>query len=362
MVSSHELGIVVESLSHGSNPDPPVLLESQPPSSQKPNFKSYEKDKTVKPCALTEDAGQDDVIFIGEVEIISEEQFISKIAQTIPRLEKIQNDSKIPDYVRQKIDEAMSLLKIDLKTKPPDNLPKSEHSFFKMVQSLLYPSNPVKHFWANFMFGSITLVSYNVIAPKPYVAPTSNLTDPLGLKQAAVEYLACCLSKSKQRETQLSIEGGGADNEISTKPYKNLEDLIDTVIHFMIAYNMVCAHTKVEVNGIKGKLTSLKRNEAIKDLFTCHKNLGINPISYGILAAFCAEGVCGLMVCSDDWKTSSFTGALSLIDISEKLSDSKNLVELVWLRTKKYIFSLLNKSFFSSECFNPTVRLRFEFL
>ncbi|MBW0546018.1 hypothetical protein O181_085733 [Austropuccinia psidii MF-1] len=141
MVSSHELGIVVESLAHESNPDPPVLAEcehrfilnicsiskpdnfviafisAQPPSSQKPNFESYEREKTVEPCALTEDSGQDDAIFSGDVEIISKEQFVSNIAQTIHRLKKIQNDSKIPDYVRQKIAEAMSLLKMDLKHK-----------------------------------------------------------------------------------------------------------------------------------------------------------------------------------------------------------------------------------------------------
>ncbi|MBW0577919.1 hypothetical protein O181_117634 [Austropuccinia psidii MF-1] len=167
--------------------------------------------------------------------------------------------------------------------KPPENLPKSDNSFFKIVQSLLYPTNPAKHFWANVMFESSSLVSYNVIAPKPYVALTSNLTNPLGLKRGEVEYLASCLSKSKKCATQPSIEGGRADNEISTKPHKSLEDLMDTVIHLMIAYNMVRAHTKVEVNGIKGKLTSSKKNEAIKDLLRCHKNLGINQICYGIL-------------------------------------------------------------------------------
>ncbi|MBW0564619.1 hypothetical protein O181_104334 [Austropuccinia psidii MF-1] len=97
MVSSYELGIEVESLEHESNADPPVLPESfisaQPPSSQKPDFKSYEKEKTVEPCAPTEDTGQDEAIFSGEVEIISKEQFVSNISQTIPRLEKIENDS-----------------------------------------------------------------------------------------------------------------------------------------------------------------------------------------------------------------------------------------------------------------------------
>ncbi|MBW0498266.1 hypothetical protein O181_037981 [Austropuccinia psidii MF-1] len=141
MVSSHELGIQVERLAHENNPDPPVLPEcehrfilnicnlskpdtfviafisTQPPSSQKPNFKSYEKEKNVEPCAPTEDDGQDDVIFSGEVEIISKEQFVSNIAQNIPKLEKIQNESKIPDYVCQKIAEAMSLLKMDLNCK-----------------------------------------------------------------------------------------------------------------------------------------------------------------------------------------------------------------------------------------------------
>ncbi|MBW0539022.1 hypothetical protein O181_078737 [Austropuccinia psidii MF-1] len=135
MVSSHELGIEVEILAHESNPDPPVLpycehqgilnicslpkpdtfvigfILAQPPSSQKLNFKSCEKENTVEPCAPTEDSGKDDIIFSGEVDIISKEKFVSNIAQTIPRLKKIQNDSKIPDYVCQKIPEAMSLLK-----------------------------------------------------------------------------------------------------------------------------------------------------------------------------------------------------------------------------------------------------------
>ncbi|MBW0522138.1 hypothetical protein O181_061853 [Austropuccinia psidii MF-1] len=127
MVSSHELGIEVESLAHESNPDPLVLPEcghrfilnifslskpdtfviafisAHPPSSQKPNFKSYKKENTVEPCASTEGTGQYDVIFSGEVEIISKEQFVSNIAQTIPRLDKIQNDSKIPDYVHKQL-------------------------------------------------------------------------------------------------------------------------------------------------------------------------------------------------------------------------------------------------------------------
>ncbi|MBW0494439.1 hypothetical protein O181_034154 [Austropuccinia psidii MF-1] len=112
MLSSHELDIEVESLAHESNPDPPVLPEyehrlilnicniskpdsfviafisAQCQSSQKAHFKSYDKEKTVEPCAPTEEGGQDDIIFSGEVEIISKEIFVSNIAQIIARLEE----------------------------------------------------------------------------------------------------------------------------------------------------------------------------------------------------------------------------------------------------------------------------------
>ncbi|MBW0482890.1 hypothetical protein O181_022605 [Austropuccinia psidii MF-1] len=69
VVSSHELGIEVEIHSQEKNQDSPVLPESQ----------------------------------------------------TISRLEKIYKDSRIPDYVRQKISEAMSLLKLDLNHKSITN-------------------------------------------------------------------------------------------------------------------------------------------------------------------------------------------------------------------------------------------------
>ncbi|MBW0491505.1 hypothetical protein O181_031220 [Austropuccinia psidii MF-1] len=109
MLISHELGIEVESLSHESNPVLPecqhrlilnicnlsktdtfviAFISAQPPSSQEPNFTSYEKETTVEPCAPTKEAGKDGVIFGGEVEIISKDKFVSNIAQTIPRLEK----------------------------------------------------------------------------------------------------------------------------------------------------------------------------------------------------------------------------------------------------------------------------------
>ncbi|MBW0562755.1 hypothetical protein O181_102470 [Austropuccinia psidii MF-1] len=103
MVSSHKLGIEEESLEHENNKNPPVLPEcehtfilnisdlskpdslviafisAQPQSSQKPNFKSYEKEKTFEPCAPTEDAWKDVVILSGKVEIISKERFVSNI-------------------------------------------------------------------------------------------------------------------------------------------------------------------------------------------------------------------------------------------------------------------------------------------
>ncbi|MBW0530108.1 hypothetical protein O181_069823 [Austropuccinia psidii MF-1] len=121
MVSSHELGIEVESLAHENNPDPPFLPESQP--------SSYEKEKTVEPSAPTEDSGKDDIIFSGEWEIISKEQVCLKHCSNNPKARKIQNDSKIPDYVRQNNAEAMSLLKMDFNHKIRKKTNKKHRTF-----------------------------------------------------------------------------------------------------------------------------------------------------------------------------------------------------------------------------------------
>ncbi|MBW0553354.1 hypothetical protein O181_093069 [Austropuccinia psidii MF-1] len=105
----------------------------------------------------------------------------------------------------------------------------------KWFRVFFTPPIQLNIFCVNVMFEAISLASYNVIAPQPYVEPTTNAAYPFGLEPEAVEYLASCLIKSKKCATQLSIEGGGAENDISTKPHKNLEDLMDTVIHLMIA-------------------------------------------------------------------------------------------------------------------------------
>ncbi|MBW0464256.1 hypothetical protein O181_003971 [Austropuccinia psidii MF-1] len=135
MVSSNELGMEVEILAHGKNQDPPALPEgehtfilnisnlsktdsffiaiifAQPPSSQKPNLKRYDKEKTVEACEPTEDAGHNVVFFSGKVEIIYNKQFVSKNKK----------DSKIYGNVFQKICEAMRLLKMDMNLKSITN-------------------------------------------------------------------------------------------------------------------------------------------------------------------------------------------------------------------------------------------------
>ncbi|MBW0527783.1 hypothetical protein O181_067498 [Austropuccinia psidii MF-1] len=81
MVSNNKLVIEVKSLEHENYQDPPVIqdcehtfilnicnlsepdsfliafISAQPPSSQRLNLKSYEKEKAVEPCEPTEDAG-----------------------------------------------------------------------------------------------------------------------------------------------------------------------------------------------------------------------------------------------------------------------------------------------------------------
>ncbi|MBW0471530.1 hypothetical protein O181_011245 [Austropuccinia psidii MF-1] len=93
--------------------------------------------------------------------------------------------------------------------KPPDNLPKSEHSFLRMVQGLLYPFKPIKHFWANVLFESISLVPYNIIAPKPYVAPTTTAANPLRLNMERLNQLPLAWVNQRNVQHNLALKVAG---------------------------------------------------------------------------------------------------------------------------------------------------------
>ncbi|MBW0529490.1 hypothetical protein O181_069205 [Austropuccinia psidii MF-1] len=145
MVSSHELGIKVESLAHESNPDPPVLPEcehrfilnifslskpdtfviafisAQPPSSQKPNFKSYEKEKAVEPCTPIEDSGQDDEFSVGRLKVYPRNNLSQKLLKKSQGSKKLKMIVKFLIMCIEKLAVAMSLLKMDLNHKSITN-------------------------------------------------------------------------------------------------------------------------------------------------------------------------------------------------------------------------------------------------
>ncbi|MBW0525495.1 hypothetical protein O181_065210 [Austropuccinia psidii MF-1] len=86
IVSSHELGIEVEIQSHENNQDPPVLPESSKLS--KTYFYDLSDGKDCGTLLTNRRCWARSLNIQWQVEIISKEQFVSNIAQKIPRLEK----------------------------------------------------------------------------------------------------------------------------------------------------------------------------------------------------------------------------------------------------------------------------------
>ncbi|MBW0558119.1 hypothetical protein O181_097834 [Austropuccinia psidii MF-1] len=116
MASSRELGIEVESQSHEDNQDTPVLPECEYASIlnisnlSKPDIVSY-------PLFQVSLQALRNLILKAMrrkrlLNLVHRQKMLGKMM-----LKEIQNDSKIPDYVCQKIAEAMSLLKMDLNRK-----------------------------------------------------------------------------------------------------------------------------------------------------------------------------------------------------------------------------------------------------
>ncbi|MBW0569772.1 hypothetical protein O181_109487, partial [Austropuccinia psidii MF-1] len=55
-----------------------------------------------------------EVLFGAEIEVITKEQFLNNSSQIAPRLEGMSKDARIPQYVREKLQEARELLVADI--------------------------------------------------------------------------------------------------------------------------------------------------------------------------------------------------------------------------------------------------------
>ncbi|CAH7688633.1 hypothetical protein PPACK8108_LOCUS23614 [Phakopsora pachyrhizi] len=171
---------------------------------------------------------------------------------------------------------------------------------------------------------------------------------------------------NENRGAILPMEGCKANDNTIKDPasgtFKNLDDLIDKIVHVLKAINMVQAHAKCQDNPAgpssficskgKGK-ASISSIETIssKALQLVYKEIGLERPLYCVLMEFCAPGVRGLMLGSNNWRKCGALESLQIITLSNEILKLKgnDFEEPYWPRTSKYILQIIKSCFLPAD-------------
>ncbi|CAH7685763.1 expressed protein [Phakopsora pachyrhizi] len=220
---------------------------------------------------------------------------------------------------------------------PVGHLPKNIHDIVYIMQPICNPPIAQQMIWANLLFELLNLVARDIIAPVKFVPQQVTTENPL-----SVEYA--------NRGAILPMEGCKANDNTIKDPaagtFKNLEDFVDKIVHVLIAINMVQAHAKCQDNPAgpsssirpkhKGKASSSSiETVSLKTLQLVCKEIGLERPLYCLLMAFCAAGVRGLMLGSNNWRKCGALESLQIITLSNEILKLKgnDFKEPYWPRT-----------------------------
>ncbi|CAH7686453.1 expressed protein [Phakopsora pachyrhizi] len=162
------------------------------------------------------------------------------------------------------------------------------------------------------------------------------------------------------------MEGCKANDNTIKDPaagtFKNLDDFVDKIVHVLIAINMVQAHAKCQDNPAgpsssicpkrKGKASSSSiETVSSKTLQLVYKEIGLERPLYCLLMAFCAAGVRGLMLGSNNWRKCGALESLQIITLSNEILKLKgnDFEEPYWPRTSKYILQIIKSCFLPAD-------------
>ncbi|KAI8445207.1 hypothetical protein BY996DRAFT_7995660 [Phakopsora pachyrhizi] len=211
------------------------------------------------------------------------------------RIESVELPNYLPSGIKIKSDYGTS---ISQWLKHLDNvgldifLAKSNEPFFSEdilnTTMLLDFNTPVGHLPKN--IHDIVYIM-QPISPVKFVPQQVTTENPLSVEYALAGFLASCFSFNKNRGAILPMEG----------------------FHVLIAINMVQAHAKCQDNPAgpsssirpkrKGKASSSSiETVSSKTLQLVYKEIGLERPLYCLLMAFCAAGVRGLMLGSNNWR------------------------------------------------------------
>ncbi|KAI8450677.1 hypothetical protein BY996DRAFT_7363088 [Phakopsora pachyrhizi] len=249
---------------------------------------------------------------------------------------------------------------------PVGHLPKNIHDIVYVMQPICNPQIAQQMIWANFLFELLHLVARDIIAPVKFVPQQVTTENPLSVEYALAGFLASCFSFHKNRGAILPMEGYKAnDNTIkdsASGTFKNLDDFVDKIVHVLIAINMVQVHAKCQDNPAgpsssicpkcKGKTSSSSiETVSSKTLQLVYKEIGLEQPLYCLLMAFCAAGVRGLMLGSNNWRKCGALESLQIITLSNEILKLKgnHFEEPYWPRTIKYILQIIKSCFLPAE-------------
>ncbi|CAH7669041.1 hypothetical protein PPACK8108_LOCUS3611 [Phakopsora pachyrhizi] len=233
---------------------------------------------------------------------------------------------------------------------PVGHLPKNIHDIVYIMQPICNPPIAQQMIWANLLFESLHLVARDIIAPVKFVPQQVTTENPLSVEYALAGFLASCFSFNKNRGAILPMEGCKANDNTIKDPaagtFKNLDDFVDKIVHVLIAINMVQAHAKCQDNPAgpsssirpkrKGKASSSSiETVSSKTLQLVYKEIGLERPLYCLLMAFCAAGVRGLMLGSNNWRKWGALESLQIITLSNEILKLKgnDFEEPYWPRT-----------------------------
>ncbi|KAI8458106.1 hypothetical protein BY996DRAFT_6868043 [Phakopsora pachyrhizi] len=249
---------------------------------------------------------------------------------------------------------------------PVGHLPKNIHDIVYIMQTICNPPIAQQMIWANLPFESLHLVARDIIAPVKFVPQQVTTENPLSVEYALAGFLASCFSFNKNRGAILPVEGCKANDNTIKDPaagtFKNLDDFVDKIVHVLIAINMVQAYAKCQDNPAgpsssirpkrKGKASSSSiETVSSKTLQLVYKEIGLEWPLYCLLMAFCAAGVRGLMLGSNNWRKCGALESLQIITLSNEILKLKgnDFKEPYWPRTSKYILQIIKSCFLPAD-------------
>ncbi|CAH7685056.1 hypothetical protein PPACK8108_LOCUS19526 [Phakopsora pachyrhizi] len=286
------------------------------------------------------------------------------------RIESVELPNYLPSGIKIKSDYGTS---ISQWLKHLDNvgldifLAKSNEPFFSEdilnTTMLLDFNTPVGHLPKN--IHDIVYIM-QPISPVKFVPQQVTTENPLSVEYALAGFLASCFSFNKNRGAILPMEGCKANDNTIKDPaagtFKNLDDFVDKIVHVLIAINMVQAHAKCQDNPAgpsssirpkrKGKASSSSiETVSSKTLQLVYKEIGLEWPLYCLLMAFCATGVRGLMLGSNNWRKCGALESLQIITLSNEILKlkGKDFEEPYWPRTSKYILQIIKSCFLPAD-------------